>query len=48
MKQTTLFDTVRKDMGDQKGIETFADFLNNDIREDYLKEKVFNIVILIT
>ena len=38
-----LFDTVRKDMGIKEGIETFADFLNNDIREDYLKEKVFNI-----
>ena len=30
-------------MGIKEGIETFADFLNNDIREDYLKEKVFNI-----
>jgi hypothetical protein len=39
----SLFDTVRKDMGIKEGIETFADFLNNDIREDYLKEKVFNI-----
>tara|TARA_B100001996_G_scaffold241182_1_gene186504 strand:- start:347 stop:1741 length:1395 start_codon:yes stop_codon:yes gene_type:complete len=38
-----LFDTVRQDMGIKEGIETFADFLNNDIREEYLKEKVFNI-----
>ena len=38
-----LFNSVRNGMGIKEGIETFADYLNNDIREDYIKDKIFNI-----
>ena len=38
-----LYNSTRKGMGIREGIETFADYLNNDIREDYIKDKIFNI-----
>ena len=38
-----LYNATRKGMGIREGIETFADYLNNDIREDYIKDKIFNI-----
>ena len=38
-----LYNSVRKGMGIREGIESFADYLNNDIREDYIKDKIFNI-----
>ena len=38
-----LYNATRKGMGIREGLETFADYLNNDIREDYIKDKIFNI-----
>jgi len=36
----TLFNAVKKGMGVN---ETFANFLNNDLREEYHQEKIFNV-----
>jgi len=38
-----LFDAVKKGMGLNERFESFTDFLNNDIREEYHQEKIFNV-----
>ncbi len=38
-----LFDAVKKGMGIKEGIESFTNFLNNDLREEYHQEKIFNV-----
>ena len=38
-----LFDAVKKGMGIREGIESFTNFLNNDLREEYHQERIFNI-----
>ena len=38
-----LFDAVKKGMGLKERYESFTDFLNNDIREEYHQEKIFNV-----
>jgi nicotinic acid mononucleotide adenylyltransferase len=38
-----LFDAVKKGMGINERYESFTDFLNNDIREEYHQEKIFNV-----
>jgi hypothetical protein len=38
-----LFDAVKKGMGLNERYESFTDFLNNDIREEYHQEKIFNV-----
>jgi hypothetical protein len=38
-----LFKAVKKGMGINEGIESFTDFLNNDLREEYHQEKIFNV-----
>ena len=38
-----LFAAVKKGMGIREGVETFTDFLNNDIREEYHQERIFNV-----
>ena len=38
-----LFAAVKKGMGIREGVENFTDFLNNDIREEYHQEKIFNV-----
>ena len=38
-----LFDAVKKGMGIREGIDSFTNFLNNDIREEYHQERIFNV-----
>ena len=38
-----LFTAVKKGMGIREGIESFTDFLNNDLREEYHQERIFNV-----
>jgi len=38
-----LFNAVKKGMGIKEGIESFTNFLNNDLREEYHQEKIFNV-----
>ena len=38
-----LFDAVKKGMGIREGIDSFTNFLNNDLREEYHQEKIFNV-----
>ena len=38
-----LFNAVKKGMGITEGVESFTDFLNNDLREEYHQEKIFNV-----
>ena len=38
-----LFNAVKKGMGIREGIESFTNFLNNDLREEYHQERVFNV-----
>jgi len=38
-----LFNAVKKGMGIKEGVESFTDFLNNDLREEYFQEKIFNV-----
>jgi hypothetical protein len=38
-----LFKAVKKGMGITEGVESFTDFLNNDLREEYHQEKIFNV-----
>ena len=38
-----LFDAVKKGMGINERYESFTEFLNNDIREEYHQEKIFNV-----
>ena len=39
----TLFKAVKKGMGIREGVENFTDFLNNDLREEYHQERLFNV-----
>ena len=39
----TLFKAVKKGMGIKEGVENFTDFLNNDLREEYHQERIFNV-----
>ena len=38
-----LFTAVKKGMGIKEGVESFTNFLNNDLREEYHQERIFNI-----
>ena len=38
-----LFNAVKKGMGIREGVENFTDFLNNDLREEYHQERLFNV-----
>jgi len=38
-----LFNAVKKGMGIREDIESFTNFLNNDLREEYHQERVFNV-----
>jgi len=38
-----LFDAVKKGMGIDESVESFIEFVNNDIREEFYQEKIFNI-----
>ncbi len=38
-----LFKAVKTGMGIREGIESFTNFLNNDLREEYHQEKIFNV-----
>ena len=38
-----LFNAVKKGMGISEGIESFTNFLNNDLREEYHQERIFNV-----
>ncbi len=38
-----LFNAVKKGMGIRESIESFTNFLNNDLREEYHQERIFNI-----
>ena len=38
-----LFNAVKKGMGIREGIESFTNFLNNDLREEYHQERIFNV-----
>jgi hypothetical protein len=38
-----LFKAVKKGMGIREGVESFVNFLNNDLREEYHQEKIFNV-----
>jgi len=38
-----LFDAVKKGMGINESVESFTDFVNNDIREEFHQEKIFNV-----
>jgi hypothetical protein len=38
-----LFKAVKKGMGIKEGYESFTNFLNNDLREEYHQEKIFNV-----
>ena len=40
-----LFDAVKKGMGLKERYESFTDFLNNDLREEYYQEKYSMLVI---
>jgi len=39
----SLFDAVKKGMGINESIENFTNFINNDLREEYHQEKIFNV-----
>ena len=39
----SLFNAVKKGMGIREGVENFTDFLNNDLREEYHQERIFNV-----
>jgi hypothetical protein len=38
-----LFDAVKKGMGINESVESFTNFLNNDLREEFHQEKIFNV-----
>ena len=38
-----LFNAVKKGMGIREDIESFTNFLNNDLREEYHQERIFNV-----
>ena len=38
-----LFDAVKKGMGIRERYENFTNYLNNDIREEYHQERLFNV-----
>ena len=38
-----LFNAVKKGMGINEKVESFTNFINNDLREEYHQEKIFNI-----
>ena len=38
-----LFNAVKNGMGIKEGVESFTDFINNDLREEYHQEKIFNV-----
>jgi len=38
-----LFTAVKKGMGIREGVENFTNFLNNDLREEYHQERLFNV-----
>ena len=38
-----LFNAVKKGMGIREGVENFTNFLNNDLREEYHQERIFNV-----
>ena len=38
-----LFNAVKKGMGISEGIESFTNFLNKDLREEYHQERIFNV-----
>ena len=38
-----LFNAVKRGMGIREGVENFTDFLNNDLREEYHQERLFNV-----
>ena len=38
-----LFNAVKKGMGIREDIESFTNFLNNDLREEYHQERLFNV-----
>ena len=38
-----LFDAVKRGMGIRERYENFTNFLNNDIREEYHQERIFNV-----
>ena len=38
-----LFDAVKKGMGIRERYESFTNFLNNDLREEYHQERIFNV-----
>jgi nicotinic acid mononucleotide adenylyltransferase len=38
-----LFKAVKKGMGINESVDSFTDFINNDIREEFYQEKIFNI-----
>ena len=39
----SLFNAVKKGMGINENIESFTNFINNDLREDYHQQRIFNI-----
>ena len=39
----SLFNAVKKGMGIREGLESFTNFLNNDLREEYHQERLFNV-----
>ena len=39
----SLFNAVKKGMGIRESIENFTNFLNNDLREEYHQERIFNV-----
>ena len=38
-----LFNAVKKGMGINESVDSFTDFINNDIREEFHQEKIFNV-----
>ena len=38
-----LFKAVKKGMGINESVDSFTDFINNDIREEFHQEKIFNV-----
>ena len=38
-----LFNAVKKGMGLNESVDSFTDFINNDIREEFHQEKIFNV-----
>ena len=38
-----LFNAVKKGMGINESVDSFTDFVNNDIREEFHQEKIFNV-----